>query len=462
MITTLIRKFRGLKTVKEAKSLADEDCADIQNFTIRNGLLQTRPGYFKFNNTALSGAITGLYDYKPRWGRFFLTGEGEQIRSETVLNANFVGAPMMGNAPLTVYFFDITLDWDDEITGWHWWYGDGDEGTTQFPTHIYTTPGLYTVKLEVSTAYASFTKKRVNYIRVLDPDDPDIDDSYGGDEEYGVGGMNHIYMDFPQFLFQIQGTYENGEVYKTKIYTDESILIVSPSLYNIYGMMADGHSLWLLDTNVDKLKEYDFNGTLLNDYDFTARGFYGITENSIYSSKSDTSGFPIWWIEEYDKEAGYVRKSDDFSISAYTRMGGCSDGKNLFLIIQAGNDSQIWKFNSVLSSYSVHSLNRTESSRRVYGICTDGSSLFVLMRRWNGAVYVESVEKWSTLGVNFYNSVTTNTYAGLGNSSYITADTFYFYISNYLLDTIRQYTQIIYGTLVKTWSYPDSRQIWSV
>lgn len=43
----------------------------------------------------------------------------------------------------------------DPIISWDWNFGDGDSSTDQNPNHTYTTPGLFTVSLEVFTANCS-------------------------------------------------------------------------------------------------------------------------------------------------------------------------------------------------------------------------------------------------------------------------------------------------------------------
>jgi PKD repeat protein len=53
-----------------------------------------------------------------------------------------------GTAPLTVKFNDITPV-QSNVTGWLWDFGDGSNSVEKNPTHIYTTPGQYTVILTV-------------------------------------------------------------------------------------------------------------------------------------------------------------------------------------------------------------------------------------------------------------------------------------------------------------------------
>jgi PKD repeat protein len=143
--------------------------------------MRTRPGYFKSNTTALTGAITGLYDYKKRTGRFLLSADDQYIRKENILYPNFVAWPQTGTAPLTVYFMDITVDDDSEITSYLWDFGDGQESTDQHPTNVYAATGLYTVTMTIFCGTKSFIKTRTNYIQVGEVENPDNPPEYPPD-----------------------------------------------------------------------------------------------------------------------------------------------------------------------------------------------------------------------------------------------------------------------------------------
>jgi gliding motility-associated-like protein len=56
-------------------------------------------------------------------------------------------------APDTINFYDnsITGNPNDPITSWNWTFGDGTTSTLENPTHVYSTPGTYSVYLTVST-----------------------------------------------------------------------------------------------------------------------------------------------------------------------------------------------------------------------------------------------------------------------------------------------------------------------
>ena len=63
--------------------------------------------------------------------------------------ANYIPPPATsGCAPLTAQFTDATVG----STSWHWDFGDGFISSSQNPTHIYSTTGLYTVSLTTTSA----------------------------------------------------------------------------------------------------------------------------------------------------------------------------------------------------------------------------------------------------------------------------------------------------------------------
>jgi len=97
-------------------------------------------------------------------------GASAAARAQGTINANFTASPTSGCAPLTVNFTDLT---PGVVTTWSW---DVDNNgstdyTIQNPTHVYSTPGTYTVRLSVTDAPGPNTGTLVvtNYIRVFAP-----------------------------------------------------------------------------------------------------------------------------------------------------------------------------------------------------------------------------------------------------------------------------------------------------
>jgi len=80
--------------------------------------------------------------------------------------ANFSGTPVSGLAPLTVRFTDLTTG---APVSWAWNFGDGTTNATQNPSHVYSTPGTYTVSLRAQNACGSDSVAKAAYITVGDP-----------------------------------------------------------------------------------------------------------------------------------------------------------------------------------------------------------------------------------------------------------------------------------------------------
>jgi len=82
--------------------------------------------------------------------------------------ADFSAEPLSGNYDLEVAFTDLSLS-AAGITSWLWNFGDAHISAEQNPTHVYTSPGTYTVALTVTDADGTDTMTRLRYIEVLTP-----------------------------------------------------------------------------------------------------------------------------------------------------------------------------------------------------------------------------------------------------------------------------------------------------
>ncbi|MDY0151476.1 MAG: SBBP repeat-containing protein [Candidatus Cloacimonas sp.] len=88
--------------------------------------------------------------------------------------ASFSADVTGGIDPLTVQFSDLSTPGTGEITNWAWDFGDGCSSTEQNPQHIYSNPGLYSVSLIVTNAYAlQDTITQADYITVA-PSVPEL------------------------------------------------------------------------------------------------------------------------------------------------------------------------------------------------------------------------------------------------------------------------------------------------
>jgi hypothetical protein len=89
--------------------------------------------------------------------------EREFITVDHPVTADFQGIPLSGPAPLNVAFKDMSKG---AVTTWSWGFGDGDESDEQNPTHTYTKPGLFEVRLKSSGRSGKDIKIRSRYIEV--------------------------------------------------------------------------------------------------------------------------------------------------------------------------------------------------------------------------------------------------------------------------------------------------------
>jgi parallel beta-helix repeat protein len=81
------------------------------------------------------------------------------------LRAAFKALPRVGLPPLTVAFADQSSWRDHPATAWEWNFGDGtDIDSAASPTHVYQSPGIYSVSLKVTSNAGSDTLVREHYI----------------------------------------------------------------------------------------------------------------------------------------------------------------------------------------------------------------------------------------------------------------------------------------------------------
>ncbi|HNX17352.1 MAG TPA: PKD domain-containing protein [Methanoregula sp.] len=109
--------------------------------------------------------------------------------------ADFIASPTSDIVPVTITFTDTSLG---SPTQWNWSFGDGawTNGTTQNPTHTYTSPGTYTVSLTASNGYGSTTKTRSGYITALSGANEIADTSINGITIQNSGSRQYLIFDY--------------------------------------------------------------------------------------------------------------------------------------------------------------------------------------------------------------------------------------------------------------------------
>ena len=120
-------------------------------------------------------------------------GKDEKVRDKYVKVAHpdepiadFRAMPREGEAPLAVYFEDQS---SGLLSEWSWDFGDVRAGaervsSERHPTHVYKSPGHYTVRLRVKGPHGEDEEEKVRYILVK-----------GGNEGGGGGGGNQKNQD---------------------------------------------------------------------------------------------------------------------------------------------------------------------------------------------------------------------------------------------------------------------------
>lgn len=85
------------------------------------------------------------------------TWGSEEMLFPNYISVDFSGVPTSGYVPLTVYYTDASIGYNNTPDTWDWSFGDSSANSTQQnPAHTYTTSGLYNVILTVTNT--SFSK----------------------------------------------------------------------------------------------------------------------------------------------------------------------------------------------------------------------------------------------------------------------------------------------------------------
>jgi PKD repeat protein len=85
------------------------------------------------------------------------------ITVTTILVADFTANRTSGTSPLIVNFTDLSIG---TPASWHWIFGDGGNSSDQNPTHVFASPGTYSVPREVANKNGNSTETKVGYITV--------------------------------------------------------------------------------------------------------------------------------------------------------------------------------------------------------------------------------------------------------------------------------------------------------
>ncbi|MGB9200897.1 chitobiase/beta-hexosaminidase C-terminal domain-containing protein [Methanobacterium sp.] len=141
------------------------------------------------------------------WTNSILTGQtggpsGYSVMGSTNPTAAFTTNVTKGIVPLNVQFTDQSTE---NPISWYWDFGDGTNSTEQNPTHIYTTPGQYTVTENVTNAYGSNQTTQNIDVGVLSVSSDLQDGSYNTTQTINLEAADNLYPN-PNIYYTTDGS----------------------------------------------------------------------------------------------------------------------------------------------------------------------------------------------------------------------------------------------------------------
>ncbi len=146
----------------------------FQNGILTNSFVSSLHPYYSASNSLYIGGHgsyygTGYLDELrisngvARWASNFTPPSLPYIQGSVCPSAAFSVSPASGPAQLPVQFTDTSTG---DISSWSWDFGDGSTSTAQYPDHIYSTAGTYTVSLTATGLGGSNTYTSTNCITI--------------------------------------------------------------------------------------------------------------------------------------------------------------------------------------------------------------------------------------------------------------------------------------------------------
>jgi len=347
-----------------------------------------------------------------------------------------------GTGPLTVQFTDATTG--DPAT-WRWDFdNDGEiDDWTQSPSHTYTSPGTYSVKLIVTNYTGENTVTKADYITVTDPtiDPPDF-------EEFIITSSDGVDNDFFGYGMAIDGHYavvgaygddDNYASYSGSAYvffwdgstwTEQAKLTASDAASNdSFGQIIDiagdnivigtrnneaayvYHRTGTTWTEIQKLTGSDgeaddeFGASVCIEGNYLAVGAYGDDDNGSTAGAAYLFYYNgTTWVEQQKLIAGTadafakfgnsVSMNEDYlAVGAYQEdYTGNTNGMGAVYIYN-NNGSAVWTENTTLYSDEPEEPNNSFG----YAIDMSPSKLVVTCYKGNGKAYIfsENATVWT-------------------------------------------------------------------
>ena len=173
------------------------------------------------------------------------------IENETTMEApvaSFTVGSTWGEAPFTVQFTDTSTGYP---TSWYWDFGDGENSTSQNPSHLYHTAGTYTVNLTATNSGGNNTTVSSGIISVTISGGSLLADSACPEFGYNSQNTGQSPYNGPQTA-TLNWNSDVGSFFYTNsgiaIDSDETIYAASYGDKSLYALYPNGTQKWKYNT----------------------------------------------------------------------------------------------------------------------------------------------------------------------------------------------------------------------
>jgi len=159
------------------------------------------------------------------------------------------------------------------IISWHWDFGDGDTSILQTPSHVYSSPGSYTIILIASDGIATDTLIRTNYISIYPKPIVDFIYNINGDT---VQFFDQSYFNIVQWNWNLGNgtTSQLQHPTTTYPYPPDSCYGVTLTVTNVYNCV-DSLTKTICITSIEELEDKNitiYPSPIISNQDLTIKG----------------------------------------------------------------------------------------------------------------------------------------------------------------------------------------------